>query len=200
MAISTVRRLAADILNVGESRIKISPDGVKEAEGALTRVDVRGLIDKGIIKKGKISGRASTRKVRRRGPGSRKGSKSVSKDMWMQKVRSQRKFLKLLISSNGLDKSSKRQVYAKVKSGIFRNKRAMLFYLKDNKFVASEYEPPKVEFVKKSRKITTKKSASKSVVDANAGAKNTATEKHSKDAVAAKKPEAKNHSKNGDNK
>jgi len=31
MTIATVRRLAADIMDVGENKVKISPDGLKES-------------------------------------------------------------------------------------------------------------------------------------------------------------------------
>jgi large subunit ribosomal protein L19e len=141
MTILTVRRLAADILNVGQGRVKISPDGLKEAEGALTRADVKGLIDKGVITKAKVKGRDSTARKKRKGPGRRKGSLGDAKKLWMQKVRAQRKLLAMLIETGVLDKKSKRSLYGKVKSGIFRNKKAMLMYLKDNKFIPADYEP-----------------------------------------------------------
>ncbi len=145
MTIKTVRRLAADILNVGERRVRISPEGLKEAEGALTRADVKGLIDKGIISKARVKGRASTRKKGRRGRGRRKGSLANRKELWMQKVRAQRKFLSFLVESGALEKGQKRSLYGKVKSGIFRSKKTMLLYLKDNKLVPEDYEPPKPE-------------------------------------------------------
>lgn len=145
MTILTVRRLAADILNVGKNRVRISPDGLKEAAGALTRADVKGLIDKGIITKAKVKGRASKRKRVRRGRGRRKGSLANRKKLWMQKVRAQRKFLSMLVDSGVLEKGAKRPLYAKVKSGIFRSKRTMLLYLKDNGQVPEDYEPPKPE-------------------------------------------------------
>lgn len=140
MTILTVRRLAADIMNVGQGRVKISPDGLKEAEGALTRADVRGLIEKGVITKAKIKGRDSTARKKRKGPGRKKGSLGDSKKLWMQKVRSQRKLLAMLIETGVLDKKNKRSLYGKVKSGIFRNKKAMLLYLKDNKYISKDYE------------------------------------------------------------
>jgi large subunit ribosomal protein L19e len=143
MTIGTVRRLAADLMNVGQNKIRINPDGLKEAEGALTRIDVKGLIDKGVITKQKPQGRASTARKKRRGRGRRKGTPLYAKGVWMAKVRSQRKLLRLLIESGTLKEDSKREIYGKVKSGIFRNKRAMLTYLKENKLVAVDYEPPK---------------------------------------------------------
>lgn len=148
MTIATVRRLAADILSVGENKVRISPDGLKEAEGALTRSDVKSLIEKGIVTKLRPQGRASTSKGGRRGHGRRRGTPVASKDVWMDKVRSQRKMLRMLVESGAVKKDAKRMLYFKVKSGIFRNKRAMLLYLKDNKLVAADYEPPKPAYKK----------------------------------------------------
>lgn len=145
MTIATVRRLAADIMNVGQNKVRISPDGLKEAEGALTRADVKGLIDKGVITKVRPAGRASKKRTKRRGRGKRKGSTVSTKDLWMKKVRAQRKFLRMLLKTEALKESEKRGIYKKVKSGIFRNKKAMLLYLKENGLVAEDYEPPKPE-------------------------------------------------------
>lgn len=160
MTIATVRRLAADIFNVGENKVKISPDGLKEAEGALTRADVKGLIDKGIVKKMPNLGRASTKKRFRRGHGHRKGSSTQdSKKVWMVKIRSQRKFLRLMISTGALKKTDNKIFYSKLKSGIFRNKKAFLLYLKDNKFVKQDYEPPKEAYTPKPVKPPKQKKA-----------------------------------------
>ncbi len=162
MTILTVRRLAADILNVGETRVKISPDGLKEAQGALTRADVKGLIDKGIITKAKIRGRDSTAKKRRRGSGSKKGTSIKKKKLWMQKIRAQRKLIAMLVESKALPAKHKKSVYGKVKSGIFRNKRAMLLYLKDNGLVPKDFELEKKEKpAKKPEKKETEKEGKK---------------------------------------
>jgi ribosomal protein L19E len=150
MAMNTIRRLAAELLNVGERKVKISK--IKDAKGVLTRIDVKDLIDKGIITKAKPKGRASTRKKTRRGRGRRKGSLGNKKELWMQKVRAQRRFLFMLIESGALDKSEKRSLYGKVKSGIFRSKKAMLLYLKDNKLLPQDYEPPIPKREKKPKK------------------------------------------------
>ena len=75
----------------------------------------------------------------------------------MEKVRAQRRFLFMLVSSGVLKEGSKRMVYQKVKSGIFRNKRAMLVYLQENKLVPADYEVVKAEYVKKEQKQKAKK-------------------------------------------
>ncbi len=152
MTIATVRRLAADIMDVGENKVKISPDGLKEAEGALTRSDVRGLISKGIIKKLPPQGRASTKRVGRTGHGRRRGTPISHKDAWMQKIRSQRNVYHMLVESGALKQESKRVVYSKIKSGMLRSKRALLIYLKEANLVPKDLELPKKEFKQKVQK------------------------------------------------
>ena len=185
MTIQTVRRLAAEILDVGENKIRISPDGLKDAEGALTRSDVKGLIEKGIVSRVKSKGRASTKKMGRRGHGHRRGAVISGKDAWMMKVRSQRKFLRQLISTGALKPESKRAVYDKVKSVIFRNKKAMLVYLKENKLVAEDHEPKKAEY---------RPRPSRGRPTGNRPAKKAEPKKaEAKPAPEAKKPEQKRH-------
>ena len=45
------RRLAADILKVGVERIWIDPEAAEEVTSAITREDIRKLIEEGIIKR-----------------------------------------------------------------------------------------------------------------------------------------------------
>ena len=152
MSMDTIRRLAADILKVGELKVKINPDGVKEAEKAMTRSDVRDLIKKGIITRAPIMGRRKKERRRRRSIGSRKGTSKArtgGKAVWMDKVRAQRAFLKQLLAEEAFDKKHKRILYMRIKSGLFRNKRAFLAYLKENGLTKQEYEPKKKEWVPK---------------------------------------------------
>ncbi len=143
MSIAMVRRLAADIFSVGRNKVIISPDDIQEVQGALTREDVKTLIDKGLIKKRKPSGRASKSKGKTRGRGRKRGSRLRDKELWMLKIRAQRKFLKLLLDDGALAPEHKRATYSRIKSGMFKNKRAFLLYLKDNGYVAADYEPRK---------------------------------------------------------
>ncbi|MEM5825303.1 MAG: 50S ribosomal protein L19e, partial [Thermofilaceae archaeon] len=50
-ATRTVKRLAASILKVGVSRIRIKPDALDKVETAITREDVKRLIKDGVIYK-----------------------------------------------------------------------------------------------------------------------------------------------------
>jgi large subunit ribosomal protein L19e len=144
----TIKRLAGDIMGVGTNRVRINPDGFKEADKAMTRGDVRDLIKKGIVTKIAKKGRLTNDKKKKRGAGSRKGARNArrgDKETWMMKVRAQRKSLIMLLADGALPKENKREIYNKVKSGMFKSKRAMLAYLKEAKMVKQEYEPKKEE-------------------------------------------------------
>jgi len=147
MTIGTVKRLAADIMKIGVNRVRIKPDMFKDAEKAMTRSDVRDLIKKKIVTKVEVGGRRKKPRSTKRGPGGRKGTSQTrtgGKKVWMAKVRAQRAFLFQMIEEGGLEKLHKRMLYGRIKSGLFRSKRAFLAYLKDGKMVKQDYEPKSV--------------------------------------------------------
>lgn len=149
MDVSLQRRLAAEILNVGEDRVWIDPTKLEDVKKAITREDVRQLINKGIIKKLPIEGqsrywanyrREKRKKGRMRGYGSRKGSKDArldSKELWIRRVRAQRRFIRILLNKGLIDKKIYRKVYLMIKSGQFKSKKAILSYLQENKLLKS---------------------------------------------------------------
>ncbi len=133
MSVATVKRLASDLLGVGENKIRINPAEIKRTEEAMTRVDVLSLIKDGVVYKIPKSGRRKNEKRPRRSTGKRRGRGTIhQKEEWMKKVRSQRKYLKELLKSGELVKEFKRSVYGKIKSGIFKSKKTMYTYLKEN--------------------------------------------------------------------
>lgn len=143
----TVRRIAADLLDVGESRIWIDPENMQKVGEALTRDDVRKLIADGIIKVlhsmgvSRARGRRKQegkRKGRRRGHGSRKGTANArqpGKKLWMARVRLQRKTLADLRDKKQIDTAATRKVYSMIKGGAFKGKASLMTYLKENKFI-----------------------------------------------------------------
>lgn len=133
MNLRTQKRIAASVLKIGESRVWISPDHEEEVAKAITRHDIKGLINRNVIqakpKKGVSRGRAKKlhaqrKKGRRRGHGRRKGSlyaRVPKKRVWINKVRPLRRFLKLLKDKDILDSSEYRALYGRVKGNFFRN-------------------------------------------------------------------------------
>ncbi|MEM3422428.1 MAG: 50S ribosomal protein L19e [Candidatus Bilamarchaeaceae archaeon] len=142
MTFDTVRRIAADILSVGKKRIRFATDKLSEIKNAMTREDVRNLINKKAITILPKKGRRKKKKRKKRGEGSIKGSKSGKerKKEWMARVRSQRKLLSYLVENNILKKEHKRNIYLKIKGNSFRSKRALLTYLKDNNLIPKDFE------------------------------------------------------------
>ncbi len=133
--LSTIRRLAADILGVGENKIRIKPEEIGRAEGALTREDVRGLIRDKVVYVKSEPGFKVTNQRKKKLAGSRRGSmntRTPSKEKWMTNVRAQRKYLRQLVTEGSLEKKHKRGVYMRIKGGSFKGKKAMLLYLKEN--------------------------------------------------------------------
>ena len=132
--LSQQKKLAADMLKVGRSRVWMSPDHLEEIKNAITRADVRKAISHGYIKaeKEKIK-RPKIKKKGKQGPGSRKGAKGArrpKKEKWMNTVRPLRRMLKELREQEKLDVKAYRKLYLKVKSGAFRSRSHLKLYLK----------------------------------------------------------------------
>jgi large subunit ribosomal protein L19e len=139
MIISNQKRMAAQILSkkegrtVGIHRVWINPDYLDEVSTAVQKDDIRQLIEDGLIKarpiKGISKGRArkaaeQKAKGRRKGPGSRKGtrnSRDPKKNRWMRLIRAQRRVLKDLRGDETLTSSEYRYYYRKAKGGSYRS-------------------------------------------------------------------------------
>jgi len=139
------KRLAADIMKVGQSRIAMDPEHLEDIKNAITRRDIKKMISKGYIKvkRSKIKRPKLYQKKKKRGPGSKKGSsraKFTKKERWMQTVRPLRKMLKELRDKGKIDTRTYRKTYLLVKSGLFRSRSHMKLYLKQ-KGVLHEGKP-----------------------------------------------------------
>lgn len=133
MNLKNQKQLASSILNVGVNRVWIDPEGAEEVEMAITRSEIRKLINEGAIKalpersQSRARSRSLTAKKRigrRRGSGSRKGGKYslVSrKTRWINRIRSIRRRLRILKERRIITASNYRRLYMKAKGGEFRN-------------------------------------------------------------------------------
>lgn len=137
-----VKRMAAQILGVGESRIRISPEAVDRLDDVVTKADVRALIDEGLIwaepargiSRGRWREMHRKRKVgRRRGHGSRKGPRLDPEDVWRNKVRAMRRFLNALKRSGKLEPKVWRMLYGMVKGNYFRDLRHLKMYINEHR-------------------------------------------------------------------
>jgi large subunit ribosomal protein L19e len=127
------KRIAAKVMKVGLGRVWIDPEATGDVAEAITREDIRGLVEEGLIKKkqkkGVSKGRAreiAIKKVlgRRKGQGSRKGAKGArrgKKKVWITKIRALRRQLKELRDEGKIDKTIYRKLYLKAKGGKFKS-------------------------------------------------------------------------------
>ncbi|MDY6771507.1 MAG: 50S ribosomal protein L19e [Candidatus Nanohaloarchaea archaeon] len=144
MNLRSQKKMAADVLDVGKSRVWIDPDRTDEVHDAITKQDIRNLIESGVIQKkdkdGTSRGRARERdkqkkKGRHKGAGSKQGSKGgrkSEKEEWMENIRALRKELKRMRDEDELDSSEYRKLYNMAKGGFFRNKKHMNIYIDKN--------------------------------------------------------------------
>jgi large subunit ribosomal protein L19e len=136
------RRLAAQILKIGQNRVWIDPERIEDAEGAITREEVRKLVHEGTIKskpeKGISRGRGrilhlKKKKGRRSGMGSRTGSPHArisKKEAWMSKIRALRKRLRLLKAKKIIPEGEYGKLYRMAGSGRFESNTDLERYLK----------------------------------------------------------------------
>jgi len=129
MDLSAKKRLAAEVLKVGVSRVRFDPDAAEEIADAITRASIRDLIKKGVIwaepKKGVSRGRHRLdKKKSKRGPGSKKGAKTAragKKELWVTRVRALRRRLKLLRDRGVITGKAFDQLYRQIKGGQVRS-------------------------------------------------------------------------------
>ncbi len=138
------KRLAAELLGVGVSRVKIVPktdEDVEDLESAITKEDVARLIKRGVIRAApeKSNSRGRWRSLRekkkkgqRRGPGKRKGKATARiepKRQWINRIRKMRRYLKYLRDKNMISTRLYRKYYRLAKGGAFSTFNAMKMHL-----------------------------------------------------------------------
>jgi large subunit ribosomal protein L19e len=129
--LSAQKRLASDVLDVGKNKLWFDPDRQGDIAEAITRDDIRDLVDEGAIRaeppEGNSRGKARQRQKKRsyghqKGPGSRKGKaggRQDSKKDWQSRIRAQRTYLQDLRDDGELDRSQYRDLYDKAGGGEF---------------------------------------------------------------------------------
>lgn len=135
------KRLAAGILGCSKGRVVFDTGRLAEIKEAITKSDLRALIDQGAIRKLPVRGisgartrfaQKQKRKNRRKGYGSRKGAagaRTVRKTVWVNKVRLLRSYLKRFRAEDRISGGEFSELYRKIKGGFFRSRRHMELYL-----------------------------------------------------------------------
>lgn len=128
------KRLAAEVMDIGVHRVWLDPEASKDISAALTREDIRKLIEEGKVVKREIEGisRGRARKLdetraygHRKGHGSRSGAKGArrpKKEQWMKKIRALRSQLREMRDNKTIGVSTYRKLYRKAKGGEYRSR------------------------------------------------------------------------------
>ena len=142
MSLKSQRRLAAEIMKIGENRVWIDPERIDYVEAAITREEIKKLIHEKVVKslpeKGISRARARVfaekrKKGLRRGPGGKSGparSKITKKQAWMSRIRPVRRRLRELKDSRAITESVYRKMYDMSESGVFESKADLERYLR----------------------------------------------------------------------
>jgi large subunit ribosomal protein L19e len=142
VSLKSQRRLAAEIMKVGENRVWIDPARIDYVEAAITREEIKKLIHEKVVRsipeKGISRARARVfaekrKKGLRRGPGGKSGparSKITKKQAWMSRIRPVRRRLRELKDSRAITESVYRKMYDMSESGVFESKAELERYIK----------------------------------------------------------------------
>jgi len=142
--LSAQRRLAADVLDVGKNRVWFDPDQQGEIAEAITREDVRELVEEGAIRSheaaGNSRGRARERDQKRayghrKGHGTRQGAKGARQDPkedHQERVRAQRRRVRQLRDAGDISAEAYRELYGMISGGEFRSVERLENYVNEN--------------------------------------------------------------------
>jgi large subunit ribosomal protein L19e len=150
MKLNLQKKLAAQILKCSKNKICMDTTRLEDIKEAITKSDIRSLIAEGTVRKKQSNAlsRARARKIavqkrkgRRKGLGKRKGKKTArlrKKTGWINRIRTQRNFLKELKEKGIITSLVYHQLYMKSKGGFFRSKRHIKLYVEEHNLASKK--------------------------------------------------------------
>jgi len=144
MNLSNKKRIAAQVMKCGESRVNFDVESLQAIKEAITKSDIRALVKDKVITKKPKKGVSKTslrktlkqkRKGRRAGHGKKSGTHHArlpKKKEWMAKVRAIRDLLKTLRKNEVITPNHYRMLYKKSKGGFFRSRRHVKLYIEEH--------------------------------------------------------------------
>jgi len=124
------RRLAAEILGVGENKVLFDKNNLEDIKKAITRFDIKELIKEGAIKvRIKKKSKKSAKEKTRRGTGSRRIRPLMRKEKYIHKIRKLRKYIQRIFDQKIIDKNEKKKLRKMAKAGELRSLRHLQEHL-----------------------------------------------------------------------
>ena len=114
---------------------------LEEIKNAITRADIRKMINHGYIKAKNAKIKMPKEKNKKQGPGRRKGRKGVrrpAKEKWMNTIRPLRRMIKELKEQEKIDIKTYRKLYLQIKSGAFRSRSHLKLYLQQRGIISED--------------------------------------------------------------
>ena len=164
------KKLAAESLKVGKNRIVFNMENLAEIKEAITRQDIRGLKEEGVITIKPIKGRKKIkRRKTRRGPGKIKKTVNKRKQVYVKITRKLRYYIKCLKERGVVDRELYLKIRKKIRMRDFRSKASLKEYLKsidnvDFDKVSKEKKPETRKIKKKIEKNAKKVEGKKNKV------------------------------------
>lgn len=153
MKLTLQKRLAGNVSGASPKRIVFDASKLEEVKEAITKHDVRKLIKDGVIYVSPARGvsRSRANHIKRqkkkglmRGAGSKKGkftARNPGKDLWMNKIRSQRKFLKRIVDGKIVSHAVYKDLYRKSSGGYFRSVKHIQIFMTEKGLVEKDKLP-----------------------------------------------------------
>jgi len=141
MNLKQKKTIASKLLKCGINRIWFDPEKNQDIQKALTKADVRKLINEKTIKKKQKTGvsRARANKIliqkkkgQRKGPGKKKGkigTRAKRKTLWIKQIRAIRRELLILKEKNEINKKQYRKLYHLGNAGVLKTRAYTRLYV-----------------------------------------------------------------------
>ncbi|MDG6997329.1 MAG: 50S ribosomal protein L19e [Nitrososphaerota archaeon] len=134
--LSNKKRIAAEMLGVGKSRIRLDPEATEQLQDAITRESLRGWLSAGLVwveptksnSRGRLRNRKIKNKLRGKGQGSKKGAKGSrvgKKSVWVARVRMLRHILKVKRDRGDITNQNFKALYLQIKGAQIRTRKRL---------------------------------------------------------------------------
>ena len=133
MKLTTQKRIAADILEVGENKVLFDSLRLDEIKQAITKQDIRDLIKDRAIRIRPGTKKAKKERRKRTGAGRRKFRVKTRKRDYINRIRKIRTYVRDQMNAGAIDKNMVNNVRKYAKAGQFKNLRQAKEYIKINK-------------------------------------------------------------------